>query len=204
VPWSEEHKQKTRDRIIDSAATAFRERGLEQPSVAAMMQSAGLTHGGFYAHFESKDELVAEAIAHACAQVGGLFAIRPADGASRSPVLDVAEKYLSPSHFAHPGRGCPIAALGGELTRSSQRVRRVLSNEIRKRLAKLYDWTAARLSPDTRRQQAAGALACMVGGLIVARNLKESEGLEFLEDCQGFLRDALTSPDQDRGMFGKR
>jgi len=47
-------------------------------------------------------------------------------------------------------------------------------------------------------------LACMVGGLIVARNLKESEGLEFLEDCQGFLRDALTSPDQDRGMFGKR
>src|SRR5262249_31939588 len=117
VPWSEEHKQKTRDRIIDSAATGFRGRGLQQPSVAAIMRGAGLTHGGFYAHFESKDELVAEAIARASAQVSSLFATRPVDVASGSPVLDVAEKYLSPSHFAHPERGCPIAALGGELTR---------------------------------------------------------------------------------------
>jgi len=201
VPWSKAHKQKTRERIIDSAATVFRERGLGQPSVAAMMQRAGLTHGGFYAHFESRDELVAEAISHACAQVSGLFAKRPA--ASRSPVLDVAEKYLSPSHFAHPERGCPIASLGGELTRSSQRVRRVLSNELRKRMAKLYDWTAAALSPETRRRQAAGALACMVGGLILARSLQESEGLEFLQDCQGFLRDALSGPDQDKGMFAR-
>ena len=194
MPWSEEHKQKTRDRIIDSAATFFRERGLEQPSVTEIMQRAGLTHGGFYAHFKSKDELVAEAIAHASAQVSSLFATRAADAGSASPVLDVAEKYLSPSHFSHPGRGCPIAALGGELTRSNQRVRGALSNEIRKRLAKLYDWTAARLSPNIRRQQAAGALACMVGGMIVARSLKEPEGLKFLEDCQGFLRNSISGP----------
>ena len=196
VPWSQEHKQKTRDRIIDSAATVFRECGLEQSSVAAIMQRAGLTHGGFYAHFDSKDELVAEAISHACAQVSGLFATTPAD-ASRRTVLDVAAKYLSPAHFAHPERGCPIAALGGELTRSGQPVRRILSNEIRERLAKLYEWTTARLSPDTRRRQAAGAMACMVGGLILARSLKESEGLEFLQDCQGFLRDVLSPPNQD-------
>src|SRR5262249_40416434 len=151
VPWSEEHKQKTRNRIIDAAATVFRERGLEQPSVAAIMRRTGLTHGGFYAHFDSKSELVAEAIARASAQVSSLFATKPVDVASGSPVLDVAEKYLSASHFAHRESGCPIAALGGELTRSSQRVRGVLSNEIRKRLAKLYDWTAARFSPDIRR-----------------------------------------------------
>ena len=193
MPWSEEHKQKTRDRIVDSAATVFRERGLGQPSVAEIMQRAGLTHGGFYAHFKSRDELVAEAIAHASAQVGSLFATGAVDVASDDPVLDVARKYLSPSHFSHPGRGCPIAALGGELTRSSQKVRGALSKEIRKRLAKLYDWTAARLSPDIRRRQAAGALACMVGGMILARSLKEPEGLEFLEDCQGFLRNALSS-----------
>jgi len=75
-------------------------------------------------------------------------------------------------------------------------VRKVLSKEIRMRLDRLYEWTAARLSAKTRRRQAAGTLACMVGGLILARSLKDSERLEFLADCREFLREALSTPDQ--------
>lgn len=73
VPWSEEHKQKTRERILDAAALAFREQGIEQTSVADVMRRAGLTHGGIYAHFKSKEELVTEAVRHASEQVRKIF-----------------------------------------------------------------------------------------------------------------------------------
>jgi TetR/AcrR family transcriptional regulator, transcriptional repressor for nem operon len=191
VPWPEDHKQQTRERIIDSAASVFREQGIGPTTVAEIMQHAGLTHGGFYAHFDSKDDLVAEAYTHASDQLRSIFTSGDTSSKSQNPILNTAEKYLSPGHFAHPERGCPLAALGSELTRGSQKTRKAVAVEVRGRLDRLYSGTAARLSPDTRRQQAAGALACMVGGLIIARSLKESEGLELLQDCQAFLETAL-------------
>ncbi len=193
MPWSEEHKQKTRERILDAAAAMFRERGIEKTSVADVMKQAGLTHGGFYAHFASKDELIVESVKHASEQVSHLFdSPNGAEGIlDGSGLLAVAKAYLSVLHMTHPERGCPVAALGTELIQNSQKVKKTVSKEILTRLEKLYNRTAPDATPNNRRQQAAGVLACMVGGQILARMLGGPEGAQFLADCQQFLRDAL-------------
>lgn len=191
MSWPEEHKQKTRDRIVDVAAAAFREHGAAGVGVADIMKRAGLTHGGFYAHFKSKDELLAAAVAHASEQVSSVFGSASGER-STGGLFEIAATYLSPAHMAHPEHGCPVAALGTELVRGSQKVRGIVDKELQRRLKLLYVRTPARLSPARRRRQAAGALAIMVGGMILARSLKGEEGLEFLADCQGFLRDAVS------------
>jgi len=191
MPWPKEHKRNTRARIVEAAAEEFRRHGIAQVGVAEVMRHAGLTHGGFYAHFDSKEDLLAEAVGYASEQVNSMLDTSPEDDASAHHLLEVAMTYLSSFHLTHPERACPVATLGPELLRSSQKVRRTLTAEIRRRLKKLHDLTPAQLPPEARRQQAAGAFACMVGGLILARALNESEGMKFLKDCHGFLREAL-------------
>src|SRR5262249_16861692 len=191
MPWPDEHKAKTRERIIKTAAAAFRRHGIAQIGIADIMREAGLTHGGFYAHFKSKNELVAEALRQALAEVEAALSGSSKDGAPADRLLAMALAYLSPGHFAHPERGCPLAAIGPEFMRCDERVRRTLADGIRARLKKLYDLVAGGVPASDRRQRAAGALACMVGGLIVARGLSDCEALEFLKDCQAFLRNTL-------------
>ena len=106
-------------------------------------------------------------------------------------LLNVALAYLSPRHLIHPENGCPVAALGPELARSSKKVKQKLAAAIRTRLKNLSDLTSSRVPLEKRRQRTAGAVACMVGGLVLARGLKEAEALELLKDCHAFLRDAL-------------
>jgi TetR/AcrR family transcriptional regulator, transcriptional repressor for nem operon len=198
MPWPKEHKRNTRERIVAAAAAAFRQQGIDQVSVADIMRRAGLTHGGFYAHFTSKEDLVAAALAHASAQVTGMLATPTNDAESTDPLLRAAMTYLSSFHSAHPEQGCPVAALGPELIRAGLNFRRELAAEIRNRLNQLHDLTPPQLSPKIRRRQIAGALACMVGGVILARGLQESEKRKFLEGCHGFLRDALANSGRQR------
>jgi TetR/AcrR family transcriptional regulator, transcriptional repressor for nem operon len=127
------------------------------------MRRAGLTHGGFYAHFDSKEDLLAEALTYASEQVNSMLETPPEDDAPAHRLLSAAMTYLSSFHLTHSERGCPVASLGPELLRSSQKVRRTLAALIRGRLKELHDLTPARVSPKARRQQAAGAFACMVG-----------------------------------------
>jgi len=174
MPWPKEHKRNTRVRIVEAAAEEFRRHGIAQVGVAEVMRHAGLTHGGFYAHFDSKEDLLAEAIGYASEQVNSMLDTSPEDDASARHLLEVAMTYLSSFHLTHPERACPVATLGPELLRGSQKVRRTLAAEIRRRLKKLHDLTSAQLPPEARRQQAAGTFACMVGGLILARGLKLS------------------------------
>lgn len=192
MPWSRQHKSATRQRILDAAAIAFRERGIEQTSVADVMQRAGLTHGGFYAHFKSKEELVSEAVKHASEQVSKIFDVPDECESTEAGLLEILAAYLSVAHMEHPERGCPVAALGAELIRGDQGLKGVISKETRARLEKLYRRTNPNATPQTRRRRAAGALACMVGGQILARSLGGEEGIQFLADCQGFLRDNLS------------
>jgi len=191
MPWPEERKKETRARIIRAAASAFRKHGLAQVGVADIMRQAGLTHGGFYAHFASKDALVADALVQAIAEVEGALSLSIKDDALEERLLSMVRAYLSPGHFAHPEHGCPLAALGPELTRCDGQVRRTLANGIRMRLKKLEELVSTTVPQGERRQRTAGALACMVGGLVVARGMTEAEALEFLKDCQAFLRTAL-------------
>jgi TetR/AcrR family transcriptional repressor of nem operon len=194
MPWPKEHKRQTRARIVEAAATEFRQHGIAGIGVADVMRRAGLTHGGFYSHFASKEDLVAEALAYASEQVNGMLEKPAKEDATAEPLLRAAMTYLSSFHLEHPERACPVASLGPELLRSSQKVRRTLTAEISRRLRKLEDLIPASLPPEIRRQRAAGAFACMVGGLILVRGLKESDRLEFLKNCHGFLRAALADP----------
>ena len=115
--YAEGHKQAVRERILRAAAAELRRRGLSGIGIPALMQQAGLTHGAFYSHFQSRDALVAEAIrAAAAASAEGPLA------EERSLEQSLAF-YLSPEHVAHPEQGCVIAALGGEGARQPAPVR---------------------------------------------------------------------------------
>jgi TetR/AcrR family transcriptional regulator, transcriptional repressor for nem operon len=184
MPWPKAHKKETRERVLDAAAAAFRERGIDDVSVGEVMDRAGLTHGGFYAHFKSKDELVAEALAHVSTRTGEWL------GETRD-LKTHADKYLSPMHLAHPEKGCAIAALGTELARSTGRVHRTFAVNIQTRLELLRE-LIRKPSRQKRERAAAGALACMVGGMIIARGLGGTEGDKFLAESRAFLGDALS------------
>ena len=193
MPWPKEHKAQTRDRVLDAASSAFREGGVTQVGVGELMRRAGLTHGGFYAHFDSKDELVAEALAYAMED--SRANLDRLEGGAPKGLLSAANAYLSPEHASHPEIGCPIAALGPELTRGAPSVRQSFGREIRKRLDQLADLIPRRISPGRRRRDAAGALACMVGGIILTRGMKQPERAGFLADCRAFLAEALAATD---------
>lgn len=193
MPWPKEHKRKTRQRIVQVAATAFRKQGVADVGIAELMKRAGLTHGGFYAHFSSKEDLLAEALAHASSQVSGTLRQAASNQASPSALLSIVDAYLSLQHLQHPEAGCPLAALGPELVRSKTNVRRSLANGIRARLQTLADLVPDDLTATEKRHLAIGVQACMLGGLILARGLPESEGLQLLDDCRSFLRQELAS-----------
>jgi TetR/AcrR family transcriptional repressor of nem operon len=96
-------------------------------SVADIMQRAGLTHGGFYAHFPSKDVLVADAVEYACEETISTLGGKAGEAGDARGILDVADAHLSPGHLAHPEQGCPVAALGPELVRTPRRSRRTFA-----------------------------------------------------------------------------
>ena len=116
----------TRERILDAAAQLFRERGFGGIGVADLMKAAGLTHGGFYGHFESKEDLMAQVCEHGWARSKTLFgkvAQRAPDGA----LGEIARVYLSPRHRDDPGAGCFMAALASEASRQGAPVRKAIT-----------------------------------------------------------------------------
>jgi TetR/AcrR family transcriptional repressor of nem operon len=118
---SQAQAQQNRDRVIDEAARLFRERGVQGVSVTDLMAAAGLTHGGFYKQFASKEALVAEATGRAFGELGGRLAAldeeHPGDhAAARRELLD---SYLSAEHRDRAGQGCPTTALGGDMAREA-------------------------------------------------------------------------------------
>jgi TetR/AcrR family transcriptional repressor of nem operon len=190
MPWTEEHKVETRDRILDAAAAAFRSDGVDGVGIGDVMARAGLTHGGFYAHFSSKEQLVAEALRHASAQTTRRFD-RTAESGGADALMAVIDRYLNLTHVAHPERGCVVAALGPEAARSPRAIKQSLGQSIRARLDRLRRLFPASMSKRARDEKAAGAFACMVGGLILARGLEHDEADRLLADCRAFLHDAL-------------
>jgi TetR/AcrR family transcriptional repressor of nem operon len=118
-----ERKQATREKILRQAARAMRAHGPAGVGVAEIMRSAGLTHGGFYAHFGSKDDLVTEAIRGMFAEGSARFASRVGAATGIDALRCWTDSYLSPSHRDNPGNGCAVAALSGDLARLSKAAR---------------------------------------------------------------------------------
>jgi TetR/AcrR family transcriptional repressor of nem operon len=181
MPWPDEHKQETRDRIVDAAAAAFRTKGIDGVSIAEIMAEAGLTHGGFYAHFGSKEELVGAALKRSGSQTIGTL--------SKDPRIDaVIDTYLSAGHVAHPERGCPLAALGPELARAGEEVREGLAAGVARRIE-----FVRQLLPknEATEENATAIVACMLGGLVLARLVAPEKSEATLEATRSLLHRAL-------------
>jgi TetR/AcrR family transcriptional repressor of nem operon len=171
-----------REKILSSAARLFRERGFDGVTVAEVMSEAGLTHGGFYGYFKSKDELIAKAFAH----VLGLDEA-PQTRAPPSSVAHYAKSYLSKEHRDNPGGGCTFATLGSEAARAGPSTRRALTEGLSRLIERLAQAAAGR-TREARRRDAIGALSAMIGGLVLAR-LADDEKLskEILASAQSFI-----------------
>ena len=162
-----EQAAQNRERIVEAAAQLFRERGFEGIGVADLMKEAGLTHGGFYGHFASKDDLIAEASVRALTRSLALLS-DVGERASDDALSAVAGAYLARSHRDNPGAGCLLAALGPDVSRQGPAVRRAATDHLRSAfdlLAKLVRGT----SKAARRQKAISTYATLVGAMVLAR-----------------------------------
>src|SRR5215831_13993866 len=131
MPWPQDHKRRTRRKIVAAAATAFREGGISGVRVEDVMARAGLTHGGFYAHFDSKDDLLRAALQHASEQTVEMLSKPIADVRGEDRLRTVIDAYLSPAHAAHPEAGCPLASLGPEVARAGGRTQQSLADAVK-------------------------------------------------------------------------
>jgi len=159
------------ERIVEEAAKLFRERGFNGIGVADLMKSVGLTHGGFYGQFASKEDLMAEASASAAAKMVGEWNAL-ADKGDADTLAAVANRYLSTEHRDAPGSGCLMAALGPEIARQAKPVRDAVTQSLRAILDALTRLAPGK-SPAQKRKQAIATFAGMVGALVLARAINE-------------------------------
>lgn len=164
---SREQANENRQRILDVASQLFRERGYDGVSVVDLMKGAGLTHGGFYGNFSSKEDLIAQT----CALSLGRSAERWKKWQAESPdtaLSRIASDYLSPAHRDKPGRGCALAALGSDMARQNETVRKVADKGAHDLMTVLADLLPGE-TKEKREDKAMLALASMVGAVVLAR-----------------------------------
>lgn len=170
---SREQAALNRERIVETAARLFREKGFDGIGVADLMKGAGLTHGGFYGHFASKEVLLAEACGKAL-EKSVLRWRKLADGAPSRPVAAIAASYLSAAHRDCAGRGCAVSSLGPDVSRAGPQVRQAMAGGVQAQLALLAGLEAGD-DAAVRRQRAIADYASMVGGLVLARVMATEE-----------------------------
>ena len=166
--YSREHKLETHARIVKKASVRLREKGAHGIGVADLMKDAGLTHGGFYAHFDSREALVIEAFTDAMDRSTERWRKLAAQTPPEKRLAAIVNSYLTPIHRDDPGHGCAVPALGAEIARESSKTRKVFAA----RLEQMIDMLAAQIPDVPRkaaRQQAMAALATMMGTLVLAR-----------------------------------
>ena len=168
---SREKFAESRKRILDAAATLFRETGFDGIGLSDIMKAAGLTHGGFYGHFGSKEDLEAQALSLALARSVADWS-QLVDSAAARPLAALAGQYLSADHRENVGEGCPFAALGSDTARRSERVRSAFTAGLEPFLALLSN-VIPRRSKAQRRRKAIAILAEMVGAMILARAVND-------------------------------
>jgi len=172
--YSKEHKVQTHARIVKRASVKLREKGAHGIGVADLMKEAGLTHGGFYAHFDSRDALVIEAVTHAMDRSTEKWRKLSAETSPDKRLSKIVNSYLGTDHRDNPGQGCAVPTLAAEIARESTKTRRAFAG----RMELLIDMLAEQyqgLPPKAARKQAMAALATMMGSLVMARVAGNSE-----------------------------
>ena len=166
--YSKEHKQETHARIVKKASVRLREKGAHGIGVADLMKEAGLTHGGFYAHFDSREALVIEAFAYAMDRSNERWRKVAEQTPPEKRLATIVETYLTPLHRDDPGHGCAVPTLGAEIARESPKTRRAFAAK----LEQMIDMMADQIFDVPRkaaRKQAMAALATMMGTLVLSR-----------------------------------
>ncbi|MCE3602448.1 TetR/AcrR family transcriptional regulator [Massilia sp. P8910] len=161
-------KEATHERIVEVASRAIRRSGYAGTGVADIMKEAGLTHGGFYAHFDSRDALLAEAADRAGADAVALSARIAAAAPPGQGIRALVEAYLSPQHLEAIEQGCPVAALCSEMPRQAPEVRHAATRHIKEMVDLIARQSPAWGQPGAH-EQALMALATMIGSLTLAR-----------------------------------
>ncbi|WP_328364323.1 TetR/AcrR family transcriptional regulator [Streptomyces sp. NBC_00445] len=179
VRYAKEHKQETRRRIIETAGRRLKQDGIDGSGVSTLMKDAGLTNGAFYAHFESKDDLVTTAIAEQLKVQAEEVVARAAPG--RAGLEQIVRGYLSPQHRESLGDGCPNAALLDEIGRCTDTTRQAYTDGV----LVLVEGIAERMVPEdpsSARVKALSLLGLMAGTLQLSRALTDSQLAEELLD----------------------
>jgi TetR/AcrR family transcriptional repressor of nem operon len=170
--YEAEHKTRTRDRIVRNAARKLRAEGLSGPGVASVMKASGLTVGGFYKHFRSKDELLAEAIAEGFSESGEKIYSSLQKVPREDRWKELVRVYLSPEHCDHADVGCPVAALAPEMARAKLSIRKRISDLMKGRAQRWVEFMPGRTTGDRERNFLL-IFTAMVGAVSVARILTD-------------------------------
>jgi TetR/AcrR family transcriptional repressor of nem operon len=188
--YKPEHKTEIRKRIVEDAARRFREEGLTGAGVANVMRDTGLTHGGFYKHFDSKNDLLVESIGEAFRETGARL-VRAAEQAPPGTAWKaIVTEYLGLDHCNHPEKGCPLAALAPEMARSGPEVKtRILEEMVN------YKDQLVRLMPGRRavdRERAFFVIfSTMIGAVELARMMPDAARQRVLAQARYFLLDSF-------------
>jgi TetR/AcrR family transcriptional regulator, transcriptional repressor for nem operon len=187
------HKEKTRAKIVKAAGKVFRREGYHAAGVDKVMAEAGLTAGGFYAHFMSKEALLAATLEPTAAEVGGRRDKELEGVASRAWVEAFVERYLAPRHMRNMEEGCPLPALASEVARAGGPVKASFEAVVRGFAARLMKGAGAKLSEE----RALAIVALCVGGLGVARSVKDDALSErILASCRELAKSSLVADPQ--------
>lgn len=179
---SREKAAENRQRIVDAAARLFRDKGFDGVGVDAIMKSAGLTHGGFYGHFDSKEALATEASA---AALRGNAAYQ----AGVTSLSTLVDEYLSERHRADRANGCAVAALGADVGRQGAALRKTFTTSVRAQVERIGSFLK-RGTPAARRRRALATYAGMVGALILARAVDDPA---FTEEMLAAARETFAA-----------
>jgi TetR/AcrR family transcriptional repressor of nem operon len=166
--YSREHKLETHARIVKRAAVRLREKGAHGVGVADLMKDAGLTHGGFYAHFDSREALVIEAFAYAMDRSTERWRKLGEQTPPDKRFAAIVNAYLTPLHRDDPGHGCAVPTLGAEIARESPKTRKAFAAKLEQLIGMLAEQIPD-LPPKAARKQAMAAMGTMMGTLVLSR-----------------------------------
>ena len=185
--YSREHKLETHARIVKKASVRLREKGAHGIGVADLMKEAGLTHGGFYAHFDSREALVIEAFGYAMDRATERWRKVVEQTPPDKRLSTIVESYLTSLHRDDPGNGCAVPTLGAEIARESPKTRRAFAAKLEQMIELMADQILD-VPRKAARKQAMANLATMMGTLVMARVAGSGD---FSDEILGAGRDAV-------------
>lgn len=172
--YDQEHKAKTHERIVKSASRQFRAQGIGGPGVIKVMKASGLTHGGFYKHFRSRDDLLVQAVDESVREIGARLIAWASQAPAGEAWREIVKKYHSIEHCDHPEIGCPVAALAPDIARTPPSVKRKISASMEVYRKHLVEFMPGESGPEKEKNFTL-IFTAMLGALSVARTMSDLE-----------------------------